>query len=127
MTDKLAKWASHSDMVKALAKDGKEIKNDITPLGAHLWHMSSCIQGEAGELFDAVKKVSIYGKNIIELDLDNVIEELGDIEFYMEGLRQSLGIKRKETIDANMNKLGKRYNTGQYSNKQAQDRADKDE
>lgn len=111
------------DMVSKLAKPGEEILADLTPQRAHIWHMASCIQGEAGELFDAVKKPCIYAKGAF--DRDNVVEELGDIEFYMEGLRQAFGITREETIVANQKKLGKRYAAGTYSNEQAQARADK--
>ena len=80
------------------------------------------ICGEAGELLDAVKKAVIYRKN---LDRTNVIEELGDIEFYLEGFRQSVGISRDETIKENMDKLSKRYAKIQYTDEAAQTRADK--
>ena len=43
----------------------------------------------------------------------------------MEGLRQAIGVTREEVIEANVQKLGKRYASGKYSDKQAQDRADK--
>ena len=65
---------------------------------------------------------AIYGK---PLDRENVIEELGDLEFYMEGLRQGLGITREETLQANVAKLGARYAAGKYSDKAAIARADK--
>lgn len=44
----------------------------------------------------------------------------------MEGLRSSLGITREEVIGANIKKLSKRYADG-YSDKAAQERADKKE
>lgn len=113
----------YSLMVRSLAKPGAQIIADLTPDNAHLWHMASCICGEAGELFDAIKKPAIYAKGTI--DRAHVVEELGDIEFYMEGLRQKLGISRTETIVANQMKLGKRYAAGTYSNAAAQERADK--
>lgn len=112
----------HNEMVKALAKSGQLIIDELTPEKAHQLHMAVGISGEAGELIDAVKKSAIYNK---PLDRENVIEELGDIEFYMEGLRQSLNITREETIYANIAKLGKRYAGGKYSNDAAQQRADK--
>jgi NTP pyrophosphatase (non-canonical NTP hydrolase) len=111
----------HDEMVNALAKQGKAILETMTPQQAHLLHMSVGISGESGELLDAIKKHVIYNKPI---DVENVIEELGDLEFYMEGLRQGLGISREETIDANIAKLGVRYAQG-YSDKAAQERADK--
>ena len=64
----------------------------------------------------------VYNK---ELDIANVIEELGDLEFYMEGLRQCLRISREETLRENMVKLGKRYREAVYSDKAANERADK--
>lgn len=113
---------NHSDLVKALAKPGEDIIKDLTPGKAHLWHMSSCVGGEAGELFDAVKKFVIYGKPI---DRENVIEEMGDIEFYLEGMRQELGITREETLSHNVGKLSTRYESLQYSNEAARERKDK--
>lgn len=113
---------THSLMVSALAKPGASIISGMTASDAHNLHMAVGISGEAGELLDAVKKSAIYNK---PLDISNVIEELGDLEFYMEGLRQGLGITREETLHANTHKLAKRYHTGTYSNEQAQARADK--
>jgi NTP pyrophosphatase (non-canonical NTP hydrolase) len=112
----------HSEMVAGLKKPGEDILKSLTPEKCDAWHMASCIPGEAGEIFDAVKKYVIYERDI---DMVNVIEELGDLEFYMEGLRQNLNITREETIEGNIKKLGKRYNDFKYSNKAAHDRADK--
>jgi NTP pyrophosphatase (non-canonical NTP hydrolase) len=115
----------YSEMVTALAKSGTAILNAMTPNGAHLLHMAVGVSGESGELLDAVKKHVIYNK---PLDRENVIEELGDLEFYMEGLRQGLGITREETLIANIVKLSTgpkaRYKDG-YSDQAAQERADK--
>ncbi len=113
---------SHPDMVKALVKDGEDIIVSLTPASAHAWHMATGVAGEAGELLDAVKKHAIYNK---PLDRANVIEELGDLEFYMEGLRQGLGISREETLAGNIAKLSVRYAGLQYSDAAAQARADK--
>jgi len=118
----MPKIISFSEMVSALAKPGQEIIEQQTAEQAHMQHMAIGVSGEAGELLDAIKRNTIYQK---PLDIENVIEELGDLEFYMEGLRQSLNITRERTIVANIEKLGKRYSSGNYSNAQAQDRADK--
>lgn len=112
----------YPDMVATLAKPGEDILASLTPIKCHLWHMGSCIPGEAGELFDAVKKFVIYNK---PLDRLNVVEELGDLEFYMEGLRQGLGITREETLAGNVAKLGERYKGLKYTDAAAQERADK--
>ena len=112
----------HSEMVKTLAKDGNQIAAELTGNDAHLLHMAVGVCGEAGELLDAVKKSAIYRKPI---DLENVIEELGDLEFYMEGIRQGLGITREQTLQENIAKLGKRYQGHKYTDEAAQVRADK--
>lgn len=112
----------YPDMVKKLVKDGQRILDQITAEEMHLLHMAVGISGEAGELLDAVKKASVYKKQI---DRVNVIEELGDLEFYMEGLRQGLKITREETLEANKAKLAVRYSGFEYSNNKAQERADK--
>lgn len=108
-------------MVVALVKNPRDILETIKPKQMNLLHMGVGVAGEGGELLDAVKKYAIYNK---PLDLENVIEELGDLEFYMEGIRLELGITREETLEANILKLSKRYEKG-YSDKAAQERADK--
>lgn len=112
---------SYSDMVAALAKPGCDVIKDLTPESAHLWHMGTGASGEAGELLDAVKKHAIYGR---QLDRDNVIEELGDLEFYMEGIRAQISVTREEVLERNKKKLWERYGD-KYSNKSAVERLDK--
>lgn len=111
----------HTDLVKRLIKPGYQIISDLDPIAAHLLHMAIGICGEAGELLDAIKKRAIYKQ---ELDYHNVTEELGDLEFYMRGLRDMLNITREETLLVNISKLTIRYGTT-YSNESAQARADK--
>jgi NTP pyrophosphatase (non-canonical NTP hydrolase) len=113
----------HGMMVSFLKKPGADIIASLTPEKMDMLHMAVGISGEAGELLDAVKKAAVYNKPI---DRENVIEELGDLEFYMEGLRQTLNITREETLGHNIKKLSVRYNGG-YSDAAAQARADKPE
>lgn len=117
-------FTNHAEMVKSLVKKPEEIAETINHNKIDLIHSVLGIAGEAGELVDAIKKNAIYNK---ELDIANVIEELGDLEFYMEQLRQRLGITREETIQGNLDKLNKRYSAGSYSDAQAQARADKEQ
>ena len=113
----------YQHLVQNLAKPATAIQSEITAKQLHLVHMVLGISGEAGELLDAVKKNAIYQK---PLDRNNIIEELGDLEFYMEGLRQGLDISRNEVLDHNITKLRKRYGQS-YSNEAAIVRADKSE
>lgn len=112
----------HDEMVQALKKSGEQILPTLTPRRVRIWDNASCIMGEAGELFDAIKKHVFYGT---ELDLANVTEELGDLEFYLEDLRRTLGLARETTLRANIEKLAIRYKDMKYSDAAAQERADK--
>ena len=114
------RWSTHSDMVRELKKPGDVIYDQLDPSRADLWHAVTGIVTEAGELMDVVKKLVVYNKLI---DRTNIIEELGDIEFYMEQVRQNLRLARAETIQANMHKLAKRYPDG-YTDLAAQERVD---
>lgn len=112
----------YSEMVSKLIKPANEIADQLTVANVHTLHMVVGVSGEAGELLDTIKKSVVYGKPI---DMENIIEELGYIEFYIEGLRQGLGISRQQTLEANINKLHKRYHKHCYTNEQAIKRSDK--
>lgn len=85
-------------------------------------HAAMGVAGEAGEVLDLIKKTWAYNK---DLDIEKLVEELGDLEFYLEALRQDLGISRKGVLTANQAKLAKRYSSGTYSDASAIARADK--
>lgn len=114
--------SKYDEMTAALSKNGSAIMRDLNPTKADLLHMAVGVSGEAGELLDAVKKSAIYGK---PLDHKNMVEELGDLEFYMSRIRQIIGVSRDEVLEKNYEKLSKRYSDGAYSNNQAQKRMDK--
>ncbi len=113
---------SHELMVAGLMKPGEQIRTEVTGDQFDLIHSVMGICGEAGELLDAVKKHTVYRH---PLDRVNVIEELGDLEFYLQNLRARLGISRNETLEANMSKLAKRYPGFKFTNAAAIERADK--
>ena len=85
-------------------------------------HAALGVAGEAGELADAIKKHCVYGK---PLDRENIIEELGDLRFYMQAVQNLYDISEGEILQHNCNKLAKRYKGLKYSDKAAIDRADK--
>ena len=111
----------HKKLVFELAKPGQDIVDELTPMQAFALHMAIGVSGEAGELLDAIKKFAIYQK---PLDLENVVEELGDIEFYLQGIRQAFCIDREYVLQQNIEKLRKRYGE-KYTNAAAIARADK--
>ena len=103
----------YSELVASLSKPGAEIIAELAPKKASALHMAVGVSGESGELLDAIKKWVMYGQ---PLDVENIVEELGDLEFYMEGLRAELGLSREAIILENIKKLNKRYASGKYIN-----------
>lgn len=87
-------------------------------------HAALGVCGEAGELADAIKKEVIYGK---PEDMQNLIEELGDLRFYMQAVQNLYGITEQDILQYNANKLSKRYSSLRYSDEEAIGRADKQE
>lgn len=85
---------THPEMVAQLAKNGEDIIKELTPCSAHILHMAVGIAGEAGEILEQIHNKTSIG----EVDEKNLIEELGDLEFYMEGFRQEMGFSRDQTM-----------------------------
>jgi len=116
---------SHSEMVLLLSKPGEVIRQSLSAMDCHNLHMALGVAGEAGEVVDLIKKATMYNK---PMDRAKLIEEMGDVEFYLEGLRQGFKITREEVLQGNLDKLltgaNARYAEGNYSDQQAQDRAD---
>jgi NTP pyrophosphatase (non-canonical NTP hydrolase) len=86
-------------------------------------HTALGCAGEAGELADAIKKEVIYNKPV---DRANIVEELGDLRFYLQALMMLYGITEQEVLQQNANKLCVRYKSLRYSDEAAQQRADKE-
>ena len=65
--------------------------------------------GESGETIDIVKKHLFQGH---ELNKDDLVEELGDILWYIALCADTIGIPLSDVASANINKLRKRYPDG---------------
>ena len=113
--EKRVEVVRYDAFVAALAKPMGSLTMDLL-------HGAVGVSGEAGELLDAIKKNWIYGK---PLDRTNVIEELGDLRFYIQVITNALGISEQEVLQENANKLSKRYKGIMYSDNAAIERADK--
>lgn len=95
----------------------------MKPETLELLHGVIGVAGEAIELLDSVLNHIVTGQ---ELDRVNFVEEIGDIEFYLEATRANQKVTRDETLSENMSKLAKRYEGFKYSNQAAQERKDKE-
>ena len=65
--------------------------------------------GESGEVIDVVKKHIFHGH---PLNRDKLIDELGDVSWYLAECATALGITLEEIFAHNINKLKKRYPEG---------------
>jgi NTP pyrophosphatase (non-canonical NTP hydrolase) len=118
---KAMQYQTHREFVRKLCKAGSVIAEELTPDDCHRLHMAIGISGEAGELLDAVKKSTIYRK---QLDIANIVEECGDLLFYISGMLDSIGVDIESAMSANVSKLSIRYGKS-YSDKSAVERLDK--
>ena len=65
--------------------------------------------GESGEAIDIVKKWLAQGH---ELDRERLAKELGDIAWYLAETATALDLKLEDILEANIEKLKKRYPEG---------------
>jgi NTP pyrophosphatase (non-canonical NTP hydrolase) len=93
----------------------------VLPFNMDLIHTALGLTGEAGEFADAVKKHVIYDK---PLDRTNLLEEMGDILWYIALGCNSLGVTMTEVAAMNVAKLKERY-PDRYTDADAIARADK--
>ena len=118
---KSMQYETHREFVRKLCKAGSVIAEELTPDDCHRLHMAIGISGEAGELLDSIKKATIYRK---QLDIANIVEECGDLLFYIAGMLDSIGVDIESAMSANVSKLSIRYGKS-YSDKSAIERIDK--
>ena len=104
-------------------KDYSDVVTRITPNIAKLLHAHLGLSSEVGEIGDALKKHIAYGK---PLDTENLIEEVGDVMWYIACLVSALGADFESILTQNIDKLKKRYPEG-FTEKHATMRLDKKE
>ena len=86
--------------------------NDLGDFKANLAHMAMGVAGEAGEVLDVVKKTFAYGK---PLDKAHLVEEIGDICFYISGLIGMIDSSWDEVMAMNIAKLEARYPDAKFN------------
>lgn len=107
-------WFSHDYMSHKFIPITNEIE---------LYERLSAIVINAHEILETIKKWVIYNK---PLQTGPIVMSLSAIHHLLESLYVYKGVTRVQILDANRAKLDKRYKDG-YSDKAAQERADKAE
>ena len=95
-----------------------------------LLHCALGLSGEAGEVVDQIKKKIFYGIEtgqdivldeieITPSEIDKIKNEIGDTLYYLQGIASLLGLSLDECMEANINKLYKRF-PDKFSREQAE-------
>lgn len=83
-------------MVAKLIKSGDTLKQEFTAWDCAIIHATLGIVGELGELLGGIEYAFA---NAVKLDVANILEELGDLEFFLENFRATAGITRDEVLN----------------------------
>lgn len=86
-----------------------------------LVHAALGVTSDAGELATAVKATFAYNK---DLDFENIVEEIGDVLWYLALAADAVGVTLSDCARLNITKLKIRY-PEKYTDQAALDRADK--
>lgn len=70
------------------------------------------LAGEAGECCDIVKKYKYQGH---ELNKEKLLDELGDVLWYIAETASGLGVTLEEVAQYNLDKLHKRYHGNKFN------------
>lgn len=80
------------------------------------------LNGESGECADMIKKYLFQGH---ELDKEHLMKELGDVAWYIAISAYAIGYDLETVLQANVDKLRKRYPHG-FDSKRSQHRQESD-
>ena len=95
----------------------RTMKTQLTEEAAQAnWSMGLC--GETGEVVDYLKKHMFHGH---DLDENKLIDELGDVLWYLTALCEQFDIGLDEVMERNIEKLRRRYPQG-FDIQRSQDR-----
>ena len=102
-------------------REARRSLRDDLPYEATCSNMCMGLAGEIGEVIDIMKKHIYQGK---ELDITDVIEEVGDVLWYIANFCNVNNITMDECMESNIKKLRKRFPNG-FTIKDANQRKDK--
>lgn len=97
-----------------------------------LAHAAIGVVEESGELAGVIKRIAIYGQKEETTHKEDgktlrhhLIEELGDVRFYLQAVQNLFQITEQEVLQHNGSKLSERYAGLVYTDIAAESRADK--
>lgn len=84
----------------------KSDTGEVDKIPVNVLHAAMGMVTEAGEIMDHLKRVSFYGRPI---DRVSLVEEMGDLMWYLGLMASELGITFEEVWEKNIAKLKVRY------------------
>jgi NTP pyrophosphatase (non-canonical NTP hydrolase) len=105
-------------MRAVMVTESKDFESILARLGPsaklpalRVLHSACGICNEAGELMEIVKKYVFYGKDV---DRTHMLEELGDLLWYISLSLDALGFTFEDVMEKNIAKLKARYKDGEF-------------
>lgn len=98
--------------------DTEKLIQRMRELGINFAKMDTAcsgIAGEAGEINDLWKKIKYHGKPWNEENRQKMIDECGDMYWYLSHLMECLDVTVEEVLEKNITKLQSRYPGGVFS------------
>lgn len=89
-----------------------KVNNQEDVLKHHLINIASGLSTEANEVLKDVQRYCYCGKG---LDKDHILEECGDVLWYISAICSHLGLSLEECMNQNLVKVIKRYSDRYYS------------
>ena len=84
------------------------------------------LNGEVGEITDLVKKIKFYPQDKRAEREEKIIDEVGDVLFYLTYLMNSYGLTYEKVTSHNIRKLTKRYPDGIFTLGEKQETLEKE-
>lgn len=88
------------------------VKSTCSGDGANIINAAMGLVGEAAEVSEHIKKVAFQQHPI---DDKKIVEELGDLLWYFNLIRSLRGYTMEQILEANMNKMARRYPSGVFT------------
>jgi NTP pyrophosphatase (non-canonical NTP hydrolase) len=105
-SDESKDFVAMSDRLVALDRQGINIERLLTGAVG--------LSAEGGELMEIVKKLIFQGKPVNEETIFHLKRELGDVMWYVMQVLMALNVELEEIIEMNVEKLVKRYPSGEF-------------
>lgn len=91
----------------------------VNPEADNLINAALGLAGESGEIADHIKKAKFQGHELSTADLVN---EAGDVLWYINLLAVSLGMTLEQVASQNISKLAARYPGGRFDSERSRNR-----